>query len=447
MTEPQSNPQFNPTPDSSPLIRLEQDYRDLQTDPDASLEAIDQAYFRLKTELIRQGKRATSVELKAAHQRFKAHWLQAKQQQAPCSDQPPAELDEMTIAMNQLLDLLRSHHLEAQARVHNSHLQIRIEPGCAIHPNRITTILYTLLEQDDLAILTQPPIAQATLYGMATPQKLAWKRPISLTALASANNPDNRDLMSFKNRHMNVFGWPVLLLLGMLMNGIPLVSFLLRGIKIWLHEFGHATIAWLAGRRAMPLPFGWTSVSLDRSLFVYLGLLCLFGLLFWAGNREKKRWPMVLAGILALMQFWFTWLLPESQFETLLAFGGIGGELYLCALLMASFYFPLPAYWRWDFYRYPVVLGTAFTFWGQFWQWHLISQGLEDIPWGSMWGEHGDMNNLSDAGWSDQQIISTYTHLSQVCLIALLSIYIYFGIQQNRHYLLALWQRWLARST
>ncbi len=428
-------------------MRLEQAYRGLQADPDASLQAIDQAYFRLKTELIRQGKRDAMADLKSAHQLFKENWLQEKQQQATLQAQPPAELDEMTIAIEALVDLLRSHHLETQARVHHSHLQIRIEPGSAANPNRIATIVYTLLERDELAVLIQPPVTEVTIYGMASAQKLAWKRPISLKALTSANHPDNRDLTSFKNRHMNVFGWPVLLLLGMLMNALPLVGFLLRGIKIWLHEFGHATIAWLAGRRALPLPFGWTSVALDRSIFVYLGLLCLFGLLFWTGKREQQRWPMVLAGILALVQFWFTWLLSESQFETLLAFGGIGGELYLCTLLMASFYFPLPASWRWDFYRYPVVLGAAFTFWGQFWQWHLISQGLEDIPWGSMWGDFGDMDNLSDAGWSDQQIISTYTTLSHVCLIALFSIYIYFGIQQNRHYLFALWQRWLARST
>jgi hypothetical protein len=223
----------------------------------------------------------------------------------------------------------------------------------------------------------------------------------------------------------------------------------LRGIKIWFHEFGHATIAWLAGRRAIPLPFGWTNVDPERSLFVYLGLLLLFGLMFWVGRREQKRWTMLLAGILIVLQFWFTWLLPISRFETLLSFGGIGGELYLCTLLIVSFYFPLPAYWRWDFYRYPVVLGAAFTFWGQFWLWQQINRGIEEIPWGSMWGgpSDGDMNNLSNAGWSDQQIIGTYTTLSHVCLIALLGIYLYYGIQQNRHYLFALSQRWLARGS
>jgi hypothetical protein len=207
-------------------------------------------------------------------------------------------------------------------------------------------------------------------------------------------------------------------------------------------------VAWLAGRRAIPLPIGWANIGEHRSLFVYLGLLILFSLLFWTGRREGHRWPMVLAVVLVVIQFWFTWLMPIQQYETLLSFGGIGGEFYLCTLLMVSFFFPMPAYWRWDFYRYPVVLGAAFTFWGQFWLWRQINRGVASIPWGSMWGgeAYGDMNNLRYAGWSDQQIIGTYTTLGNVCLLALVTVYLYVAIRQNRHYLFALTQRWLART-
>ena len=44
-------------------------------------------------------------------------------------------------------------------------------------------------------------------------------------------------------------------------NALPIVNGLLFGIKIWFHELGHATIAWLAGRQALPLPIGWTSYN------------------------------------------------------------------------------------------------------------------------------------------------------------------------------------------
>lgn len=352
--------------------------------------------------------------------------------------------DAATAAIQTLVSLMRSQGLDGQARLHQSQLQIRLDPGTVHSSQQAIAILYTLLERPELTALNISPGAQVMVYGMASPQKLGWKRRIPMPPPATT---ENRDLTSFQNRPVNTFGLPLLMLLGMAMNAVPLVDFLLRGVKIWFHEFGHATVAWLAGRRAIPLPFGWTNVELERSLFVYCGLLFLFGLLFWVGHREHKRWPMVLAGGLILLQFWFTWLLPTVRFETILSFGGIGGELYLCTLLMVSFYFPLPAYWRWDFYRYPVVLGAAFTFWGQFWLWAQIRRGLADIPWGSMWGgqSHGDMNNLRAAGWSNQQIIGTYSTLANLCLLALLGVYFYFGIQRNRHYLLALYHRWLAR--
>lgn len=437
-------------PESSALNRLEQAYRTLQSDPTTPLPAIDEAYARLKTELLRQGKREAAIQLKTAHTQFKTDWQQkVSQHSASTHSSEGAEKDgsdAATLAINTLVASMRSHGLEGQARLHQSQLQIRIDPGTVHPPKQAIAILYTLLERPEFAALNVPVGAKVAIYGMASPQKIGWKRWIPMPLSATT---DNRDLMSFKNSHINTFGWPILMLLGIAMNAIPLVDFLLRGIKIWFHEFGHATIAWLAGRKAIPLPFGWTNVNPERSLFVYVGLLFLFGLLFWAGRREQKRWPMVLAGVLICLQFWFTWLLSQSRFETLLSFGGIGGELYLCALLMVSFYFPLPAYWRWDIYRYPVVLGAAFTFWGQFWLWRQIQRGVEEIPWGSMWGgpSDGDMNNLTYAGWSNQQIIGTYSTLANLCLLALLGVYGYFGIRQNRHYLFALYQRWLANSS
>lgn len=163
------------------------------------------------------------------------------------------------------------------------------------------------------------------------------------------------------------------------MNTIPLTKFLLRGVKTWFHEFGHATIAWLSGRRAIPLPFGWTNIEPNRSLFVYCAILFLL-----------------------LLLFWMTWLMSPRTFNMLLAFGGVGGEFYLCAFFMVSYFFSLPEYFRtplagrlwrllrkaeqWDFYRFPVVLGAAFTFWDNVGFWGKINQGQASIPWGSLWG-------------------------------------------------------------
>ncbi|MBD2231515.1 hypothetical protein [Phormidium tenue] len=269
------------------------------------------------------------------------------------------------------------------------------------------------------------------------------RSPRQSNGLAIAS--DDTDILSFQNRYSNGLIFPGLMLLGMLMNAMPIVNALLFGIKIWLHEFGHATIAWLAGRQALPLPIGWTTLNPQRSLFVYLGIFTLLGLLFWAGRREGKRWPMVLAIGLAVVQFYMTWLLPADTFDMLFSFGGIGGEIYLSALLIVGFYFPLPEYFRWDFYRFPVVLGAAFCFWGQVWLWQQVPKGKASIPFGSMWGdvEHGDMNQLvNDHGWTPGDIISTYSAIAHLCLFAIVAVYGYTLFRQHRETFIALGRQW-----
>ncbi|WP_017297137.1 M50 family metallopeptidase [Nodosilinea nodulosa] len=257
---------------------------------------------------------------------------------------------------------------------------------------------------------------------------------------------DDTDLLSFQNRYSNGLIFPLLLLAGMLMNAMPIVNVLFRGIKIWIHEFGHATIAWLAGRRAIPLPIGWTSVDPRRSFFVYVGILILLGLLFWAGRREGKRWPMVLAVLLAVVQFYMTWLMSANQFDMWLLFGGIGGEIYLSALLIVSFYLPLPEYFRWDFYRFPVVLAAAFCFWDQVWLWQRVPSGKASIPFGSMWGDvdDGDMNRLiNDHSWTPGDIIGTYSTLTHLCLLGIFAVYSYTLFRQHREFFTALGRQWL----
>lgn len=259
----------------------------------------------------------------------------------------------------------------------------------------------------------------------------------------------DHDVTSFQSRLVQLFGFPVLLLIAIGLESLPLTKFLLRGVTIWFHEFGHATIAWLSGRKALPLPFGWTNIEPAKSWFVYFGILFLLGLLGWAGYREHRRWPIVLAIALACLQFGMTWLLPTETFEMLLAFGGIGGEFYLCTLLIVSFFFPLPDYFRWDIYRYPAVLGAAYTFWGSFSLWRQIDRGRQSIPWGSLWGgaEHqgGDMNQLSQVfGWSDQHIIDTYNTLGGICLSLILGLYLYVVLKNQRSRLVLFWYQCIA---
>lgn len=384
-------PEHSPAPEPQPAVAVEataiaavtRAYEELGLSLGDPLPQVESVYFKRRAELLRKGDRAALEPLKWAFTTLKTYLEQSAIAAAPASD---------------------------------------ISPG-----------------QDSAAIGTAVPGSSSV--PRSQPQRI---QPQSdRVALADA---DDTDLLSLQNRYSNGLIFPGLMVLGMLMNAMPIVNALLFGIKIWLHEFGHATIAWLAGRQALPLPIGWTTISTQRSLFVYLGILILLGLLYWAGRREGKRWPMALAVTLAVVQLIMTWLLPTNTFDMLFFFGGVGGEIYLSALLIVGFFFPLPEYFRWDFYRFPVVLGAAFCFWGQVWLWQQVPKGKASIPFGSMWGdaEHGDMNQLINVhNWTPGDIIGTYSTLTHLCLLGIIGVYGYTLFRQHRQTFVALGRQWL----
>lgn len=242
-----------------------------------------------------------------------------------------------------------------------------------------------------------------------------------------------RGLTVFGNPWVDWLVPPIVAGLGVLVSQ-TFLSFLLQGFYIWVHEFGHATVAWLTGKRALPLPIGWTNIGSERSHFVYFGILVLLAVLFIAGMRERKPWPMVIAVFIAVLQYYMTWKMPESVATMWLAFGGIGGEFYLSAAMMALFYVELPNKFRWGACRYFFLFIGAGTFFRFYILWKQIKRGEEAIPMGSMLhGEEdagGDMNTLhGDYGWTNREIIHTYNNLADACLLALVIVYLAFALR------------------
>lgn len=324
---------------------------------------------------------------------------------------------------------LQGQGLQLEVRMTRGQLQVMLKAEKLPQPRIAVAILYGVLRELPWEV-AQP----LKVYGLRKGAKTAtilWSRELTIFP---AQTVDERDLLSFQNPNL-ALAVPIASLLAVPLNSSLLILVLLP-LQIWIHEFGHATVAWLGGRRALPVPWGWTSISPERSLFVYFGLLFLLALLFRAGFQERLRWPMVLAGVLAVLQFVMTWCLPEQVFEMWMIFGGVGGEFYLSTLLMVGFYLPLPRRLRWDFWRYPVLLTAASSFWRNFWWWRSIQRAEAEIPWGSLLGgagdAGGDMNRLVDEfGWTEVGIISTYTQLSQVCLVVLIVGSLFFLIKQN----------------
>jgi hypothetical protein len=254
--------------------------------------------------------------------------------------------------------------------------------------------------------------------------------------MPSEPRSDPFDLTSFDSPFVNALMPPLVAGAGILFALSPL-GFLLAGFHVWLHEFGHATFAWLTGRRALPLPIGWTSVEPSQSALVYVGIPVLLLILATAGWRERKLWPVVLAAAVLALQTWMTWFVPESRSHEWVIFGGVGGEFYLGAAMMGLFYFEFPDGFKWGGCRYLFVFVGASSFYQTYALWYHIKRGLEDIPYGSMInGEDdggGDMNILrDDYSWTQHQIFNTYYHLGNACLVALALVYLYFNLRLDR---------------
>jgi hypothetical protein len=457
---------------------LEAYYQSLGLEANASLKEIDDAYFQLRGQMICAGKREDIAPIKAAHDSLKRHLLTS----ATPSTNPtlmahkPAEpnvIEPNVIESNvieprkafsspfssslsspkSLTEMLAHQGITARASIREQTLHLGITVSPTTSAKQITSQIYELFSEIDPADYALGPVAIVRLYGLESGPKngpkngpkTLWKETFPLPNLQPT--ADDADLYSFNNRFSNTLIFPGLLLIAALLNTAPAIQLLLFGVNIWVHECGHATVAWLGGYKAIPLPFGWTNIGAEQSLFVYFGVLTLLGLLFWTGHQEQRRWPMVLACILAVVQFYMTWIISEDTFYMLFSFGGVGGEFYLSTLLIVSFYWPLPAKWRWDFYRYPAVLFAGFTFLGSLGRWRQIKSGVQAIPWGTLFGGSGDaggdMNQLVDHGWSDQRIVDCYNSLGGLCLIVIVSVYAYFFLKQRNHlFLYALWRRW-----
>lgn len=232
---------------------------------------------------------------------------------------------------------------------------------------------------------------------------------------------------------INLLALPAVIGFAWLVNLSPL-GFFLKGFHVWMHEFGHATVAWLTGRRALPLPIGWTSIEPERSTFVYFGVLFLLGVLAVAGWRERKIWPILIALLVAPLQFYMTWRMPEHRADLWVAFGGVGGEFYLSTLFMLLFYLQLPDKFRWGACRYFFLFIGASSFLNIYLFWRQVKFGAESIPWGSMvQGEEdagGDMNILrDDYGWNNHFITGTYTGVGAACLTVLAVTYLLFALR------------------
>ncbi|MGC6482978.1 MAG: M50 family metallopeptidase [Synechococcus sp.] len=170
-----------------------------------------------------------------------------------------------------------------------------------------------------------------------------------------------------------------------MLEAIPLSRFLLRGLVIWFHEFGHALVAWLSGRRAIPLPLGWTNFQMDKSVVVMISLLGIEIMLFYMGVRARKWGFTVFAVLLLFLQLYGWFCLPMPEFLVLMSWPGIAGEFIIATALIILSLFPLPEYFKWSIYRWPTQVAASCIFIHSNLRWQRIASGDDAVPYGSIW--------------------------------------------------------------
>ncbi|MFO0644961.1 MAG: zf-TFIIB domain-containing protein [Polyangiales bacterium] len=197
-------------------------------------------------------------------------------------------------------------------------------------------------------------------------------------------------------------------------------NLLLHGIRVSLHELGHASAAWACGNMSVPLPIGVTYTTPGRSLFVHFVVLALSGAGVWAGLRAKTLAPVLACGAYGVASLVCTWGLSEATQDTVRVFMGCGGELVLGALLVVLAHWEMPPRLQWGRFRWVVLALGACCFVSASLFWREAARDWDLIPWDAALADTGDMTRLrDDHGWNEAKITARYTALSWACLAAI----------------------------
>lgn len=406
-------------------LTIEQCYIILELNDQATLEDIDHSYYKLIGEKLKAGNKEDINSLKQAYNQLKEY----------CQNKRNNQIEKETkkyqnFLTNSLNKNLKTIGLRVKVQYSPNHLEIIVKNVKISKKTLTIKLIY-----DRLNHLLKDTEKDVIISSIDTKNNLIWQDKIKICTGIYAHNAgkyNSEILLKEAEITTNLYGLPMAFLIAFAINFInPLAWF----ISMWVHEFGHATIAWFSGYRAM-VTFAGTIISFDRSLFVYFGILILISLTFYSAWKEQKKTTMIVCLILAITQFILTWKTSYSTYQMLLYFGGIGGEFYLSALLIIAFYWRLPEKFYWEFWRFFALIIGATTFWGNFTKWHRIGKGKADIPWGTFWGGRGDsggdLNVLNnEVGWSADQIINTYNTLGFICFLIIIGTYIYYLWKSN----------------
>lgn len=204
---------------------------------------------------------------------------------------------------------------------------------------------------------------------------------------------------------------------------------MVRLITMWVHESGHAVMAWLCGFPAFPGPWV-TTVAPERSPFFTLLLVAGLGFAAYrAWERQRAFWVLASAGTVLLVLY-CTFRVNHVNARQLITFAGDGGCFVLGTLMMLTVYAREDHPIRANQIRWALIVIGALAFMDAYMVW---SGPIDRLPFGE------DENGISDPsvlvemdGWNVLMLIRRYLGLARVCFVVMAVVYLVMLIRDWR---------------
>jgi hypothetical protein len=238
--------------------------------------------------------------------------------------------------------------------------------------------------------------------------------------------------LSFDDPRVNLLALPCAFALAWLVQLSALGRMLLVPVQIQFHELGHAIMAWLSSRSALPLPFGFTFWREERSYITGACMVFLLAMWLWSAWREQRRFALFSGVALLVLCLRLSITVSAERSMMFVIAGGLAGELVLSCAALVTFYFPLPDRLRWDFFRFLLLVPAAATWLSAARLWLGVSAGTRALPMGSILGTPGDGSGDLDRliavyGYSAQAIARGYLLFTFVTGSIWLGTYAWFA--------------------
>jgi hypothetical protein len=242
------------------------------------------------------------------------------------------------------------------------------------------------------------------------------------------------DRVEFDNPWLELIALPAALLFASLFAWSPIGRMLLVPFQIQFHELGHALLAWLSSRAALPLPFGFTFWTEQPSRFTGACMLFLLGVLLVHSLREGRRFALGLSAALLIAFVGLSVFVSVERSRMFILCAGLAGELVLTSLVMIAFYFPFPDRLRWDFFRFVALVPAAGSWVSAVSLWRGVARGARPLPMGSLLGDGtGDLERLMyEYALSEAEIVSFYGKLALSTVLLVLTTYAVFALRAGR---------------